>query len=341
MKRRLLAVVPLVFLLALCAAQAQSTKPLQIYFVDVEGGQATLFVTPAGESLLIDTGWPGERDSARITELAKAAGVSRLDYVLVTHYHVDHVGGVPDLVKKLPVATFIDHGPLREHGSPMDQNYADYEKTIAATHAKRVSLKPGEKLPLRGIEGVVVSGDGEVIDQALPGAGQPNAFCKTTEQRPADQTENARSLGVLFAFGKLKILDLGDLTWDKELPLVCPMNKLGHVDIYIVSHHGFEQSGSPALVQAIAPRVAIMDNGAKKGGSRAPWQTIADSPDLETLWQLHYSIEGGKQHNVADTYIANVGETDQGNYLKLTGYPDGHFEVFNSRTNSSKAYAAR
>jgi beta-lactamase superfamily II metal-dependent hydrolase len=297
-----------------------------------------LFVTPAGQSLLIDTGWPEDRDTQRISEAARLAGIDRIDYVLITHYHHDHVGGVPALVRAIPVGTFIDHGPLREPGAPMDGDYAEYQKVLATGKYKHIVAKPGDKLPIEGLDAVVVSSDGVLLDHPLQGAGEANLYCKSTETRPVDQTENARSLGTMITFGKLRILDLGDLTWDKEVPLMCPVNKLGKVDIYIVSHHGFEQSGSPALVDAIAPRVAMMDNGAKKGGSPSAWQILHSAPGLLGLWQLHYSIEGGEQDNSPPEFIANLGATDAGHYLKLTALPDGSFVVFNSRTKAEKKY---
>jgi competence protein ComEC len=179
-----------------------------------------------------------------------------------------------------------------------------------------------------------------VIDHPLPGAGQENASCKNAEQFPADQTENRRSLGTLIMFGKLRILDLGDLTRDKEMELVCPVNKLGAIDIYIVSHHGWYQSNSPAFLSAIAPRVAIMDNGAKKGGTPSAWDNIEKSPRLKDLWQLHFSEEGAAAHNVASEFIANPEGPDAANYLELTAWPDGSFEVLNSRTKHAKRYPA-
>ena len=328
---------------------AQTTSPmasagrLKVYFVDVEGGQSTLFVTPAGQSLLIDTGWQDNkgRDADRIVALAKKAGLSKIDYVLLTHYHEDHVGGVPQLVARIPVGTFIDHGPNREldHGIT-EHGYAEYQKVLATGKSKRILAHPGELLPVAGMTVRVISADGVLIANAMPGAGAPNPFCKMSEVRPADQTENARSLGVEITFGKLKILDLGDLTWDKEMQLMCPNNKLGHVDVYIVSHHGWYQSSSPALVDAIHARVAIMDNGAKKGGSIPTLVTLSKAPGLETLWQLHYSEEGGAAHNTAERYIANVGGTDEGNYIELTAAKDGSFEVLNSRTKFVQGYAA-
>jgi len=319
------------------------SKSLQIYFVDVEGGQATLFVTPTGQSLLVDTGWPGfdGRDADRIVAAAKKAGVSKIDYVLITHFHMDHGGGATQLAAKIPIGAFIDHGDNREStDAPTAQVWQDYQKLLSTGKYKRISAKPGDKLPIRGMNATIVSSDGAVIAKPLAGAGADNPECKTAEKYPADQTENGRSLGAVITFGKLRILDLGDLTHDKELDLMCEANKLGKIDIYIVSHHGWMQSGSPALVNGIAPRVAIMDNGAKKGGSPSSWDIVRKAPHLEDLWQLHFSEEGGAEHNVAEEFIANPPGPDSGNYLQVTANPDGSFEVFNSRTQKTKHYAA-
>jgi len=324
------------------AAGAPSTS-LRVYFVDVEGGQATLFVTPAGQSLLVDTGWPGfnGRDANRIVAAAKDAGLSKIDYVLITHFHMDHVGGVPQLADPIPIGTFIDHGENRETtDQPTLQVWQAYQKLFQSGKYKHIVAQSGDRLPIKGMDAVVVSGDGNLISKHLPGTGGENPACKGAEQSPADTTENLRSLGFLATFGKLRILDLGDLTKDKEWDLMCPINKLGKVDIYIVSHHGWQQSGSAQLVDGIAPRVAIMDNGAKKGGSPGPWEVIEKSPRLENLWQLHYSEEGGSTHNVPAEFIANPQGPDAGHYLLLTAHPDGSFEVFNSRTKQVKKYSS-
>jgi competence protein ComEC len=332
-------------LVVACVLNAQGTTggKLRVYFIDVEGGQSTLFVTPAGKSLLIDAGWPDNnfRDADRIVAAAKSAGLSRIDYVLITHYHDDHVGGVPQLVQRIPVGAFFIHGPNREldHGAT-ERDYAAFQKVLADGKAKEIVPKPGDRLPIEGMDVTVISADGKVIQKALPGAGEPNTFCKQSEIRPPDQTENARSLGVLIRFGKLKILDLGDLTWDKERDLMCPDNRLGKVDVLVVSHHGWNQSSSPALVDAIHSRVAIMDNGAKKGGSIPVLDTVRAAPGLEALWQIHYSDEGGVTHNTQSEYIANLDGPDAGHDIELTASPDGSFTVHNGRTGTEKAYTA-
>jgi competence protein ComEC len=323
--------------------EASTGKPLTVYFIDVEGGQSTLFVTPSHQSLLVDAGWPdhGGRDADRIATVAKLAGIDHIDYLLITHFHTDHVGGVPNLAQRIRIGTYIDHGLNRETTDASTQKgWEQYQTVLQQSHPKRILAKPGEAIPLAGLTTTIVSADGELIASPLPGAGQPNPYCKSSPTHPADQTENARSVGIVMQYGKLRLVDLGDLTWDKEMQLMCPVNKLGKVDVYVVSHHGWNHSGSPAFVDGIAPRVAIMDNGENKGGSPSTWDIIEKSPRLENLWQLHYSAEGGVKHNVAAPYIANLQGTDIGNYIRLSAYPDGRMVVYNDRTKQSKVYPA-
>ena len=328
----------LVFAFAAAAAE----KPLQIFFVDVEGGQATLFVAPSGQSLLVDTGWPGHayRDANRIVQAAKMAGIKKIDYVLITHYHDDHVGGVPQLVEKMPIGTFIDHGESVETSPNELRLVADYRKATA--NAKRIIAKPGETIPVKGLEITILSANGDVISSPLPGAGgSANALCSSNVPKEVDPTENARSVGTYYTFGKFRTIDLGDLTWNKEFLLACPTLKVPPVDLYIVSHHGADLSSNPVLVKALGFRVAVMDNGSKKGGAASTVDTIRSSPGFQDLWQLHFADAGGKEHNAADEFIANVDEGDTGHYLKVTAWADGSFEVYNPRNKQLKKYPAR
>jgi beta-lactamase superfamily II metal-dependent hydrolase len=317
-------------------------KDLEAYFIDAEGGQATLIVTPSGQSVLIDAGWGDNnfRDANRIAAAAKRAKVKKIDYFILTHYHADHVGGVPQLAEKLKVGTYIDHGPNRETGSKRQQRMVDdYNKTISG--AQHIVAKAGDKLPIKGMDVTVVSADGNVIQNSLPGAGEQNAWCAKTPDKQTDTSENARSLGTFWQMGKFRMADLGDLTWNKEKELVCPVNRLGKVDVFIVSHHGLDWSNSPALVDAVAPKVAIMGNGAKKGGSPDTYDTLKASPGIQAIWQLHFAEAGGKEHNTADAFIANVDEADTGFYLKLTAHSDGSFEIYNPRNKMTKSYSVQ
>ncbi len=328
------------FLLAFSAAGiAHAAKTLDIFFVDVEGGQATLIVTPAGQSLLVDTGWRGfnGRDADRIVQAAKKAHIKKIDYVLITHYHRDHVGGAPQLADRLAVGTWLDHGPNREDSKVTREDFADYERISKTAHQV---VKPGDTIPLKGVDVTIVSADGAVIAQPLAAGGRDNPVCASTAKRDVDATENARSAGFVLRYGNFRFVDLGDLTWNKELELACPANKLGTVDVYLVTHHGMNLSNSPAIVDALHPRVAIMDNGARKGGSPEAWQTVRNSPGLEDIWQLHYAVEGGSDHNAPDSFIANVDEACEGKPLILAASEDGSFSVTNTRNNYSKSYPA-
>jgi competence protein ComEC len=339
----------LVAVLSLCAvlvlpgdgAATPSGRPLQIYFIDVEGGQSTLVVSPSGESLLIDTGWPGYegRDADRILVAAHQAGITQLDYVLITHYHRDHVGGVPQLVDGIKVGTFVDHGPNLEDSAVTRTDYAAYEKAIAG-HA-HVIVKPGWGIPIKGIEVKVLSAAGEHITSPLPGGGQANSYCASESAAEADSTENARSVGVLITYGRFRFLDLGDLTKKKEIELACPNDLLGTVDLFLVTHHGADLSNPKALDWALHPRVAVIDNGPRKGSSPAAWQIVHDSPGLEDLWQLHYAEESDKAHNVEPDRIANVKENSEGKYIKVSAETDGTFTVTNGRTGLQKTYAKK
>ena len=295
-----------------------------------------MVVTAAKQSVLIDTGFAGERDADRIVQAARAAGIKQIDYVLITHYHGDHVGGVAELVNKIRVGTFVDHGENQEDSDATKKNYADY--VAAIKHYPRVVLRPGQGVPLKGITLQVLAAAGEHITDPLPGAGEANIYCASETQPPDDTSENARSLGVLITFGKFRFLDLGDLSKKRELDLVCPNNLLGTVDLYLATHHGVHPDNPRALVWALHPRVAVINNGPHKGGNSEAWQIIHDSPDLRDLWQLHYAVDSDHQHNAPEDLIANIDEKSDGHYIEVRAGSDGKFSVTNSRNGLEKKY---
>ena len=314
---------------------------LLIYAIDVEGGQSTLLVAPSGASLLVDTGWPGNngRDAERIQTAMHDAGITRLDHVLITHFHNDHVGGVPELVKRVPVGEFLDHGVNREDSDITRHDFAAYLKAIQG-RPRRI-IHPGDTIDIPGVNIIVLAADGEHIG-SVPGIRpMPNPYCAAEPKWPVDDSENARSAGILVRFGKFRFLDLGDLTKAKEIALVCPANPIGTVDLYLVTHHGFNQSSSRAIVDAIHPRAAIMDNGAHKAGSPEAWQTVHESPGLEDLWMLHTAEDSDAAHNSAEALIANPKGDGDGSYFKVIASADGSFTVTNSRTGKSKAYSSK
>ncbi len=313
-------------------------KTLTVFFIDVEGGQATLVVSPSGESLLVDTGWPGSqgRDAERIMAAARQAGIQRIDYLLVTHYHMDHVGGVPQLAERIPIGTFIDHGASVESGKQADELKAAYDKV--QSKGRHMLAKPGGKIPIADLDIEVLAVAGRAITVPIEGAGQSNPLCAEAKPLDEDKSENSQSVGILIRHGKFRMIDLGDLTGDKELELACPRNLVGPVDVYLTTHHGNSDSGSAAIVRALGPRVAIMNNGARKGGDASAWQTVRTSPGLEDIWQLHYAVEGGKGSNAPDEFIANPEEECRGFAIKLVANEDGSFAVTNTRNGFTKRY---
>jgi beta-lactamase superfamily II metal-dependent hydrolase len=314
---------------------------LRVYFIDTEGGQSTLFVSPSGQTMLVDTGnlEPKGRDPSRIAAVARKAGVDHIDYLLITHYHSDHVGGVPELAKLLPITNFVDHGPEVEKDAKAEALVISYLQVREKGH--HILAQPGDHIPLAGMDVLVLTSAGREITSPLPGAGAPNPVCNSTPPHLSDPTENAQSIGTLITFGKFRIIDLGDLTWNKEMELACPRNKIGTVDVYLSTHHGLDASNCPAIVDALRPRVAIVNNGATKGGAPLALRTIRSSPGIEDVWQLHYSKNATKEENAPEPFIVNVDRDLPTSWIELEARADGQFTVTNSRNGKTKTYAAR
>jgi len=365
-------------------AQTKPGKTLDIYFIDTEGGLAALYVSPTGESLLTDTGNPGGRDTDRIMEVLNTAGMRQIDHLILTHYHGDHVGGLQELAKRIPIKHFIDHGQPTDPREQVPGFQAMYGEMVAK--ADHTVVKPGDKIPFAGTSVVVVTSAGQTLKTPIPGApgaGKQNAAC--ADFRPRDESrvdpDNHQSIGVVISLGRFRTVNLGDFTYNREQELICPNNPIGTVDLYMTSHHGIDQSGSPALVHGLRPRVVVMNNSARKGGAIPTMQTLYTSPGLEDIWQLHWAYAAGLELNAPSLFIANVedaetmasvllnppptfgqgaargagagpgpagragggrgGHTGPAFLIKVSAQADGTFTVTNTRNNFSKTYAAK
>jgi len=331
----------LLLLLSTAGLLAAQTRNLDIYWIDVEGGGATLIVAPSGQSLLVDAGNPGDRDAQRIFAAAQMAGLKKIDMLLTTHFHGDHVGGTPALAKLIPIDRYFDHGDSIETTPNAVQLFNAYK---AVAEGKRTTLKPGDRIPLSGVEVEVISANGAVLAKPLKGGG-PNPFCANAQQHDPDKTENQRSAGFLLTYGKFKFFDVGDLTWDKEMELACPMNKVGTVTLLQATHHGFvnDFSGAPALYWALKPQVVVVNDGPRKGLQVSAWDTISKIQGLEGVGQSHLALATDKAHNTDEQKIANLEETAacKGNWLKASVSKDGKVTVTNGRNSFSQQYAAR
>ena len=346
---------------ALCGtyAWAQSGN-LQFYWIDVEGGAATLIVAPSGESLLFDTGWNvGDRDAKRILAAAERAGLKKIDALVLSHYHADHAGGLNALTKLIPIDRYYGRNDDVE---PVNQQWLDSFRTAAA--GKRTIVKPGDEIPLKGVQVLVVAADGKLLTKTLPGGG-PNPLCADAAHMPPAGPENQNMVGLMVTYGKFKFLAPIDLDWEKEMEFVCPTNRLGKVTLYQSGRHGaLDGAGAPAFLGAISPQLVVVNNGPRKGmgqmddkavftgpngGRMMPFERnaylrLARLPGIEGIWQIHKSLlDPDPGHNTSENMIANFEETAEckGNWIKASAEPDGRFTVINGRNGFSKTYVAR
>ena len=324
----------------LLAAQAPD-RGLDIYWIDVEGGAATLIVTPARQSILMDAGWErsDERDARRIEDALRDAGVDRIDYFIASHFHGDHVGGLPALAARVPIGRFVDHGDSVERSAPRGR--ASWNAYRSVAEGRRRTIAPGDKLPLRGLEFSFVLAHGETLGGPLLPLG-PNPHCDGAELYPDADGENARSVGYLVSLGAFQFLDLGDATLDRQYALACPENLLGEVDVYQVPHHG--NGVAPELTWALAPAVAVINNGPRKGGSAEGFRVVARSPRIEDVWQSHRALDTDAAYRADDDLTANLGAEDdcRGHWIKATVAADGRsYSLTNGRNGASRAYLSR
>jgi competence protein ComEC len=309
-------------LILILSSISVSAKSLEIYFIDVEGGAATLIVTPLGESILVDSGYPGDRDAGRIARVSRdAAHLTQIDHYITTHWHRDHVGGIARLVELIPVKRFYDHGlPTSPQVDILPDLIDAYKKTV---QGKNVTLNPGDEIKLRNARSTtlvrlrVVAANG-VVEGEPPGFPQIRTCNPAQKSVPEDKTDNANSIGFVLSYGSFRFFDGGDLTWNVENKLVCPRNVVGGVDVYQVDHHGADTSNNPSLIRALSPRVAIINNGARKAGEVKTFATLRTTPGIEAIYQLHRNVLTTANDNAPSSYIANEQENCQGEFIKLS-----------------------
>lgn len=314
---------------------------LDVYWIDTEGGAATLFVMPEGPLLLVDAGFPGDRDADRIAGVVDQIGADGIDVFVLSHSHLDHAGGVPDLALRLPIAAFWDHGDSVEQGNP--DGLGLWQDYLAVADGLRTVVEPGEVHDVGGVEITIVAAGTDVIDAPLPGAGADNPACDGANNMQPDNGENGNSVGFVARFGAFELLDLGDLTWSYEDELACPVNKLGAIDLYQTTHHGLAISGATQLVHGIDPVVVVMNNGAHKGGESQTFDRIAAAPSVPDIWQSHRALDNDAQHNAPDDRIANFdeGDLDLGYALHARIEADGTITMTNLRNDHAQQYASR
>jgi len=361
----------LVLLLA-APPQLPAAKGPEFYIVDVGHGNAVFVQSGAGQTMLIDTG--ARRAANRVLAFLKQAGVRQIDYLVVSHFEDDHMGATAALAAEFPIPNFVDHGESIVYGKSdewwkqrrtpwarpgmgkaYDESYEAYRKV--REKGRHIVVKPGDKIPIKGIDVRVVSSGGKAISTALKGAGAPNAACARADRRSEDDAEDGQSIGVLVTFGKFRFVDLGDLTWNAANALFCPKNLVGRADAYVITHHAqsLPQSlgdyyyglscCSEAEVHGLRPRVVFLSLGAlgHKEGTPAAIEVVRNSPGLEDVWQTENITAGGEAgHNAPEQFIANLGaKSAQTPFIKLAANSDGSFTVTNSRNQYAKKYGPR
>jgi beta-lactamase superfamily II metal-dependent hydrolase len=300
---------------------------LDLYFIDVEGGAATLIVTPFKESILIDSGYPDNqaRDLDRIIHVAKdVAGLKKIDHAVVSHWHLDHFGNHAALAAKFGIGQFWDRGIPDDLAE--DPQYPDRIAAYrAASQNASKALHVGDSLPLKSGKTpltvkVMTSGR-----EVLSGGGESNPFIDRHQPQPDDPSDNSASLSLLLGFGDFRFLTCGDLTWNTEARLVTPLNPVGKVDLFMVTHHGLPVSNNPALVLAIDPVVAVMCNGPKKGGAEQTMKTLKEVQSLKDWYQLHLNVDLDPKLQAPSEFIANAAPTAdcKGQWVKASIAPDG------------------
>jgi beta-lactamase superfamily II metal-dependent hydrolase len=353
--------------LSTTAALAQPRTTFDIYVTDVEGGNGTLFVTPSGESVLIDTGNANGavRDAGRIMEAVRDAKLTQIDHLILTHYHGDHFGGMAELAKQIPIKEFIDHGPNVQAGVGADWERDVYPKLYAG--AKHTAVKPGDRIALKDVNWTIVASNGEIVKSPLPGAGQANPACANFEPI-GNNEEDPMSVASYITFGKFRTVHLGDLTRNMEFKLMCPRTNIPPVDVLLGLHHGQESSNSPVMDHALRPRVGIMNNGTRKGGEPYAMRSIHTIPGFEDLWQIHFSLLSGQEYTTPGMFIANgideasavmpvqpmpvpapntpglqpaPAHNGKAYWIKLSVQRDGSYTVTNQRNGFSKTYPSR
>ncbi|MEZ5363001.1 MAG: MBL fold metallo-hydrolase [Bryobacterales bacterium] len=316
---------------------------VDIYFIDVEGGSSTLIVTQAGESVLMDAGFAGfnNRDADRIEHVIREeAGLTKIDYFLTSHFHGDHVGGLAELAKRIPIGKFVDHGDSVEKDSENGKKV--WETYLATAGEKRWTVQPGDTLPLQGVDLTIVAAHSRFLPKPLPG-GERNPLCQSFEVQDEDKTENGKSLGYHLRAGNFEFVNLGDLSWNFQYQLACPINLLGKVDAVLASHHGVRNDVLPQQLWSTQPSVVVMNNGPTKGGGPEAVEYVLETPGLEDFWQLHRAVNNDAEHNADERLTANLGEIDgcEGNWIRLRVDGDGAYTVLNSRNGFTKRYRVR